>query len=565
MAFAERTRARVASWLAPANDPLMEARAQPGAQPAVVERQGFEYGVPRQGINEVYSGLGASTQSDRRTMMQQLYEAFLACPWAWAAVNAIARTVTAGGLVMDWDSDTGEGDQDTPAKPANVLAVERLFKYCNEREDIRQLMRGVITDLLVFGDAFIEVVWMGSIPVALYSLDAPSLYPIADEHGKITGYVQVTDFGQRAEFDPRDVIHISLDSPRSGIYGVSPTQANLLPITAWLFAAATAKETFRKGNPPNIHVDHPASANETTINRWDATYAVRNIGPRNIGVPITTKGGGKVTELQRGIIKDYLEFMDQKRDEILAGYGVPPAEAGVIEAGNIGGGTGESQRKTFLTNTCQPIAELVLEKINFAILARGFLVADWHAKFAEVDMRDSKVIEEIRDLRLRSGAWTLDKYRADIGEPAVPGGDQPVLVDRQNLVLWSDMDAMSKATIAAKVKGSSLDVDEPSDGKPAHLSKPEPVIGPAGAPPAPGVTPPQLAAHAAAAAGAAAPGEPGQPPKPPPGQAGKAAAPVKEAEDTIGADWRRLSAAWTASYAARRRRALAELPTGGGR
>jgi hypothetical protein len=66
-----------------------------------------------------------------------------------------------------------------------VLAVERLFAYCNEREDIRQLMRGVITDLLVFGDAYIEVVWMGSIPVGLYSLDSPSMYPIADEHGRV--------------------------------------------------------------------------------------------------------------------------------------------------------------------------------------------------------------------------------------------------------------------------------------------------------------------------------------------------------------------------------------------
>jgi hypothetical protein len=39
--------------------------------------------------------------------------------------------------------------------------MERLFEYCNPREDVRQLLRGVITDLMVFADAFIEVVWLG--------------------------------------------------------------------------------------------------------------------------------------------------------------------------------------------------------------------------------------------------------------------------------------------------------------------------------------------------------------------------------------------------------------------
>lgn len=535
-------RERLAGFLAPrASITEASAALAPSQLP---ERQGYEYGIPSRGINDTYGAMGASTGSDRRTMMQQLYEAYLACPWSWAPVNAIARTITAGGLMMDWDSDTGEGDQEQPDKPANVLACERLWRYCNEREDIRQLLRGVITDLLVFGDAFIEVVWLANVPVALYSLDSPSMYPIADEHGRISGYVQVTEFGQRATFEARDVIHISLDSPRSGIFGVSPTQANLLPITSWLFAAANAKEIFRKGNPPSIHVDFPASASSGTMDRWVAQYAAQNIGPRNIGQPIVTKGGAPVTELQRGRIQDYIEYLDQKRDEILAGYGTPPAEAGVIESGNIGGGTGESQRKTFLTNTCQPIAELVLEKLNFAIVQRGFGVVGWSAKFGDVDMRDSEVVEKIRDMRVRNGAWTLDKYRADIGEPPVEGGDQAVLVDRQNLVLWREMAAASAAGIAAKVKGSDLDIAEPEDGKAARLEK---------APPAP--IPPALAPFTGQSGS-------GKPPAPD-DAAGEHLG--ESAPDPIAADWRRLSTAWTAQYQQRRRQALDELPVPAGR
>jgi hypothetical protein len=38
--------------------------------------------------------------------------------------------------------------------------------------------------------------------------------------------------------------------------------------------------------------------------------------------------------------------------------------------------------------------------------------------------------------------------------------------------------------------------------------------------------------------------------------------PLKESADQLAADWRRVSAQWTADYERRRRQALAELPSG---
>jgi phage portal protein BeeE len=452
---------------------ITEAAPSTELAPKTPPRAGFEYGIPRGGIDEYNQSIGASTQSDRKTLMTELYDSFISCPWAFAAVNAVARTTTAGGLVTDWNSDTGEGDQEMPDKPPQVLALERLLAFTNPREDIRQLMRGVITDLMVFGDAYIEVVWVGSLPVALYSLDAPTMYPKADEHGEITGYVQVTDFGQRATFTPREVIHISMDAPRSGVFGVSPMLAAQVPITSWMFAAATGKEMFRKGLPATIHVDFPAGMQPGEINRWMAQYAQKNIGPRNIGTPIPTKNGGRITELQHGRTADVETWLDQKRDEILAAMGVPPAMAGVIESGHLGSGTGESQMKTFRVNTCEPIAQLVLEKINYHVVRVGFGISDWYVKFGDVDLRDSKVIEDIRDTRLRNGSWTLNRYRTEIGEPPVDGGNEAVLVDRQNIVMWSDMDAMSKATVGKTAAGAPG-----AQPAPAAAPTPAPAPGP---------------------------------------------------------------------------------------
>ncbi len=454
-------------------DEVQEAATRALTPAQVPERSGFAYGIPRGGLTEYSAGVGGATGTDRRTQVGALYDAYLTCPWAWACVQAIARTITAGGLVMDWDSDTGEGNQEAPEKPESVLAVERLFDYTNDRQNIRQLLRNVVVDLLVFGDAFLEVVFWNNTPVALYNLDNPTTTPLADEHGKVTGYKQVTDQGQIASFAPTEVIHISLDAPRSGVFGVSPTQAALLPITAWLFAAACAKEMARKGLPIQVHVDFPSSVQQPEQNRWLAQYAARNIGPRNIGTPITTKGGGKVNELQAGKIADVIELKNQARDEVVSSYGVPPAKVGIIESGNLGGGTGEEQNVTYKVDTCGPIAELVLEAINFAVVRNGFGVEDWHAKFREVDYRASSVIETVRDQRLRNGSWTLNKYRAEIGEPPVEGGDDAVLVDRQNLILWSDMQAMSKAVIASKGAPAVAAGETPPGGEPMAGGPPD--------------------------------------------------------------------------------------------
>jgi hypothetical protein len=435
----------------------------PNPATAAASRTGYIPGIPPGGLNEYQSAIGASTSSDRPSLMQELFDCYTTCPWAWTCVQVIARTITAGGLTSDWDADSGEGDEE-PDKPPEVIALERFYSFCNPTQDIRQVLRNAIADLLVYGDALLEVTWSGPTPVALWNLDVVTTVPVADDHGNITKYVQVSEFGQRAEFEPREVIHISLDSARPGVFGISPTQAMTLPIKVWLFAAATEKEMLRKGLPPTVHADLSQSADSA---RWRDKVMAFNLGAKNIGNPWITKGGGKIVELQAGKLSDVLEAKDKARDEIVAGYGVPPAEANIIESGNLGGGTGDSQHRSFMINTCGPVGAILLEKINFHIADQGFGVKGWRSKFQEVDYRDSQVVEQIRDTRLRNGAWILNRYRAEIGEPSVPGGEDAVLVNRQNFVVWQDVNAMSHATVSSAGGTPNLAAGAPGAPQPS--------------------------------------------------------------------------------------------------
>ena len=425
----------------------VESSILEGRAPLVPKRQGYATGVPIGGATEENPGHNdLSDTIDRQTFMAQLLQAYLACPWASASVDVISRTCTAGGLDVGY-INTPYGTPDIPEAPPQVEKVQKLLQYVNPTDDIRQLMRSVITDLLIFGDSFTEVVWVMGEPVALYPLDPTTMSVLADEHGAIKGYVQVTPTNRKATFKPREVIHVKFDSPGDSLYGVSPTQKNILPITTWLFTSALIKETMKRGDPLRAWVDWPLALPESEQKRLQQQFAARNLGARNIGNLFETKGGATVREMGVNQILQWLDTLQQRRDEILSGYGVPPSKVGVIEAGNLGGGTGTQQDKTFRVNTCGPIQEIVLEKFSFALLYQAYGISDWFLKFGVVDWRDDEVIEQIRDQRIRNGSWTLNRARADIGEPPVEGGDDAVIIDRQNMVLWQDLKALSQANL----------------------------------------------------------------------------------------------------------------------
>ena len=544
-------RERVSRFFSPVTEAAPStASLLPDRNMAQIRRKGFEFGVPL--TSEMPSAQMAAS-AERQQMLQHLHDAYNTCGWMSSAIQVTARTVTAGDLQIIPDDDIPVGE--VPEEPEEVIRLRKLMKFTNEAQDITQLLRMVITSLLLFGDAYIEVIWLFGEPVALYLLDATTMTVLSDNHGQVTGYRQDVDGLRQAVFDMEQVIHISMDSPRGGLYGVSPAQMSLLPTTAWIFTMATVQECFRRGDPPRVHIDL-AHYEDNDVQRFREQYQVYNLGPKAVGNPLLTTGGGVVSVLDPRKVTDYLDAARDLRDQIIACFGVPPSKLGIVEAGNIGGGSGEAQNKSFQVNTVIPIAKLLLEKLNYALVQKGFGITGWHLEFAEVDFRDSLTVEQVRDIRLKSGAYSINDWRAELGKPAIDGGDVCIVELRSGAIAWDDMSAMSKASVANKVAPlvvAGVDGYVPGLPAPDRSATPMDVSGMPGLP-----------------GGKAARAQiPAVPDHPPTGKVDPDVAPglpknaidgIPPRESAFEHDRRALQAAFDKSYRARRAKALKELP-----
>jgi 2'-5' RNA ligase len=441
--FVEDAPRSILPWKRNGRGTVYEA-AQTVTAPA---RAGYLGDIPRGGsteYNQGYAQIGGAT--DRRTLMNQMQQLYVACVWAKSCVDTIARTCSAGGMSIEPDDETDERKETITLSP-QAQKAQNLFDFVNPEQNFRQLLRQIFTDLLIYGDSFIEVVWALGEPIALYSLPCPDMLIEADEHGVVKQYIQRTETDRRAVFEPHEVLHFKFDSPRAGLYGLGPTEGNVHPITTWLFTEGLLKATMEKGNPANLAISWDINLADNEIKKYSGQHRTRNMGPANVGNLIDLKGDTKVQELHANAIAEYMATKAQCRDEICGGYGTPPAMVTIIESGNLGGGTGSSQFKSFQVNTCGPLKELVLEVLTFSILGQGFGVTDFRCRLDEIDWRDDAVIEEVSHLRVTDGRWTINRGRDAINEPPVDGGDDAVIIQTRDVVLVKDLAAMSEAAV----------------------------------------------------------------------------------------------------------------------
>lgn len=373
------------------------------------------------------SGPGMLSDQDRK---DTLYKAYLNSVWISACVDVISKRITSGGYSIEY---CGTNEKPTPEEEQQKEQLQAFVDYTNDDEDFLQLVRTIVADILIYGECYVEIVRQNGIPYSLHKIDCITMNYTLDPHGNIVKYIQnMYHSTQTIPFEPDDVIRFWLPSPNANKIALSPIERIMGSIDADVHMADWVRSFFRKGARPNFWIKFEGARDEA--NRFVSWLRENYTGMANAHVPLVLYDGATLNEIGKGSVDiDFLKGRELMCKEILAGYQVPPALVGLIESGNIGGGTGESQEKSFLRNACDPLRAMIFGQFNYRIAKKGFNTSSWRISTHYADYRDDTVVSQIQDRRMRNGTLNVNEIRRDMNRPPVDGGDVNVIVMSKEL------------------------------------------------------------------------------------------------------------------------------------
>lgn len=379
------------------------------------------------------SGPGMLSDQERK---ETLYQAYLNSVWISACVDVIAKRITSGGMIIEL-TENGTENQ------AEYDTLHTFLHYINDDEDFLHYVRSIVTDLLIYGEAYSEVVYKESKPFSLHKIDCITMNYKLEQHGKIIGYEQnMTHSTETVKFAPNEVMRWWLADPKANKKALSPIERILGPVDAEVHMADWVRAFFRKGARPNFWIKFPGSKEEAQ--RFIIYLRENYTGQANAHIPLVLFDEAELYEIGKGSVDiDFLKGRELACKEILAAYQVPPALVGLIESGNIGGGTGESQEKSFQFNACDPIRHLFFEKFNYAVVNQGFKITNYRVNTRYSDYRSDDVVVKINDMQIRNGSLNVNEVREHLGKSPVPGGDTNVLVASRDIVALETFDALT--------------------------------------------------------------------------------------------------------------------------
>ena len=119
---------------------------------------------------------------------------------------------------------------------------------------------------------------------------------------------------------------------------------------------------------------------------------------------------------------EFLALLQYARDRIITMFGVPPAKVGIIETGNIGTGTGESQDKNFgkvINGDCRVIEDAFNKNLGRSGFQELF-------EFIREDHENKLNRADIEDKQLRNGTTFINEVRSGYGLDPVEWGNVPM-------------------------------------------------------------------------------------------------------------------------------------------
>ena len=362
-------------------------------------------------------GAGRAVWSARDTVTLTK-SGFTRNPVGFRAVRMIAEAAAALPLILQ------DRDRRYDAHP-----VADLLARPNAAQGRAELLEAVYGYLLLSGDAYLEAVGDGTLPVELHALRPERMSVVQGADGWPIGY-DYTVAGKKHRFTVGDgaspICHIKSFHPQNDHYGFSPLEAAASAIDVHNAASNWSKALLDNAARPSGAIvykgaDGQGSLSSDQYDRLLHEMETMHQGARNAGRPMLLEGG--LDWKPMGFSPSDMEFQKTKEAaarEIAIAFGVPPMLLGI--PGDATYANYQEANRAFYRLTVLPLATRVTS-----------VIADWLSDFTgeRIDLRPD--LDQIPALATeREAAWrrvgdatflTSAEKRALLGLPAIEVGD----------------------------------------------------------------------------------------------------------------------------------------------
>lgn len=362
-------------------------------------------------------GAGRAVWSARDTVTLTK-SGFTRNPVGFRAVRMIAEAAAALPLILQ------DRDRRYDAHP-----VADLLARPNAAQGRAELLEAVYGYLLLSGDAYIEAVGDGTLPVELHALRPERMSIVQGTDGWPIGY-DYTVAGKKHRFTVGEgaspICHIKSFHPQNDHYGFSPLEAAASAIDVHNAASNWSKALLDNAARPSGAIvykgaDGQGSLSSAQYDRLLHEMETMHQGARNAGRPMLLEGG--LDWKPMGFSPSDMEFQKTKEAaarEIAIAFGVPPMLLGI--PGDATYANYQEANRAFYRLTVLPLATRVTS-----------VIADWLSDFTgeRIDLRPD--LDQIPALATeREAAWrrvgdatflTAAEKRALLGLPAIEVGD----------------------------------------------------------------------------------------------------------------------------------------------
>ena len=246
-------------------------------------------------------------------------------------------------------------------------------------------------------------------------------------------------------FEDDEIIHFAEPGIRGEHWGTSLIDSLAEYLTLQIYGLQFNRKVFENdGLNPNGVLSYSIDIDPDDLER--EIERLEEDKKRNPDGTLIVQGAEYIQANTSNKEMQYVELEQIIRDITLSVYGVTPAEAGIIESGNLGGGTGESQKETVKNNLTGWLK--LFEGCHNKVLGRHAFEEIF--RFNPMDIGDQELKANIEDKQLRNGTTYVNEVRARYGLEPVEWGDTPITYGSQSINLIRNEEKASEVKALKK-------------------------------------------------------------------------------------------------------------------